>query len=99
MMNIEQEIDQLFALIETMDQCIADQQYIEFSEQQAFFSKKMQQVLTRASEDELLSVLKQLKSIKKTVAQTQAKSAILQTELKEKSLALKRGRKGVKAYK
>ena len=98
-MNIEQEVNQLIALTDTMNECIAEEQYIEFSEQQEFFAARMKQVMDTANEDELLSVLEQLKKIQKILVQIQLNATTLQTKLKKKSLAIKRGKKVINAYK
>lgn len=97
-MKINEEVDQLMALIDTMNESIIEEQHVEFSEQQVFFAKKMQDVLDNASEAQLLSIIEPLKNMQKRLDQIQKKAEVLQVELKEKSLALKRARKNINAY-
>lgn len=97
--TIEQQINTLFSLVEGLECCISENKYSEFSQQQEILAYKMHQILGNASQDELLSVIVQLKKIETLMLSIQHNATTLQTELKNKSLQQQRAKKRVNAYK
>lgn len=97
--TIEQQVNTLLSLTEVLARCIAEAKYREFSQQQEIFAYKMQQLLEDASQDELSSVVVQLKQIQTTMRVIQADAHTLHADLKNKSLAQQRAKKRAEAYK
>jgi len=99
MTSIQAKLEQLFEFEKKLNQLLEEEQYELFQQQQALFGDLIKDFLNRHSEDELISVMKQLKKFQHGVTLLQARTDTSFKELKEKSLLLQRNKKNIKAYK
>jgi len=99
MTRIHAKLEQLFEFDKKLNQLLDEEQYELFQQQQDLFSDLLKDFLNRHSEDELNSVLAQLKSLRSSVKLLQERTIVSSKQLKEKSLLLQRNKNKIKAYK
>jgi len=99
MTSIQAQLERLSEFEKKLNQLLDDEQYELFQQQQALFGDLIKDFLNRHSEDELNSVLAQLKSLRSRVKLLQERTIVSSKQLKEKSLLLQRNKNKIKAYK
>jgi len=99
MTNIQAKLERLFEFEKKLNQLLDDEQYELFQQQQALFGDLIKDFLNKHSEDELTSVMEQLKKLQHSVKLLQERTDTSFKQLKEKSLLLQRNKKNIKAYK
>jgi len=99
MTNINAKLEVLFEFEKKLNLLIVEEEYESFRQQQDLFGDLLKDFLTKHSENELLSVIEPLKTLKKKVSTLQEKADNSVKILKDKSLALQRNKKKIKAYK
>jgi len=97
--STQAQFEQLFELEKQLNILLDEEQYEEFLEQQEQFSSKIKYLLDNSSEEEMGTVIQQLKRLKNSVQLLQERSDIFFKELKEKSLLMRRNKKKINAYK
>jgi len=99
MTSIQAKLERLFEFEKKLNQLLDDEQYELFQQQQALFGDLIKDFLNKHSEDELTSVMEQLKKLQHSVKLLQERTDTSFKQLKEKSLLLQRNKKNIKAYK
>jgi len=99
MTNINAKLEVLFEFEKKLNLLIVEEEYEEFRQQQDLFGDLLKDFLTKHTENELLTVIEPLKTLKKKISTLQEKADSSFKTLKDKSLALQRNKKKIKAYK
>lgn len=99
MTNVQAKLERLFEFEKKLNLILDEEQYELFLQQQALFGDQVKDLLSKHSEDELNSVIKQLKKLQHNIQLLQDRADVFYKQLKEKSLALQRNKNKIKAYK
>jgi gas vesicle protein len=99
MTNIKAKLEMLFERHQKLEQLLNEEKYASFFKQQMLFGDQVKDCLNSYSEEQLLSVIDQLKELKKRVKALKDRADICTKELKDKSLQLQRNKKKINAYK
>lgn len=99
MTNIQAKIDMLFEFDKKLNQLLDEEEHTLFLQQQNLFGDQVKDCLNSYSEDQLLTVMSELKRLKIMVKKLQDRADHCTKQLKGKSLTLQRNKKKINAYK